>query len=98
MSLKQELKKLDSLEKRNYLKERFNSIHWEFIFYIMPCDPKYQELLKEPEFNEGDFNPLYEMGFSSWEEVRELALECSKENLPESKKIIRRINQIIGIN
>lgn len=100
-TLKQELKGLDPIEKREYLKFLFNSAHWEFIFYILPCDPEYQELKKDPDFHEGDFSPLYEMGFSSWEKVRELALECSRENINnekyESRKIIQRVNKIMGI-
>lgn len=99
-TLKQELKGLDSMEKRDYLKNLFNSAHWEFLFYILPCDPEYQELKKDPDFHEGDFSPLYEMGFESWEKVHELALECSKENIKnekyDSKKIIKRVNQIMG--
>lgn len=100
-TLKSELKGLDPTEKRNYLKFLFDSAHWEFIFYILPCDPEYQELKKDPEFHEGDFDPLYEMGFSSWEKVRELALECSKENIKnekyDSRKIIQRVNKIMNI-
>lgn len=100
-TLKQELRGLDPLEKRNYLKFRFNTASWEFIFYILPCDPEYQDLLKDPDFHEGDFSPLYEMGFDSWEQVRELALECAKENIKnenyDSRKIIQRINKIMNI-
>ena len=100
-TLKSELKGLDPLEKRDYLKWRFNTTSWEFIFYILPCDPEYQDLLKDPDFHEGDFSPLYEMGFDSWEKVRELALECSKENIKnenyDSRKIIQRVNKIMNI-
>lgn len=100
-TLKQELRGLDPLEKRNYLKSLFNRTSWEFIFYILPCDPEYQELEKDPDFHEGDFSPLYEMGFDSWERVRELALECSKENIKnekyDSRKIIQRVNKIMNV-
>lgn len=100
-TLKSELKGLDPLEKRNYLKWRFNSTSWEFIFYILPCDPEYQEIKKQPDFHESDFDPLYEMGFNSWERVRELALECSKEHIKneqyDSRKIIQRVNKIMNI-
>ena len=94
-SWKQFTKGLDKLEKRDELKDMYNSAHWEFLNYIMPCDSEWT-----PDMADGDFNPLDEIYslFKSPSDIEEFLFECAKENLPGAKEKLQRIRQINTCN
>lgn len=94
-SWKQFIKGLDKLERRAELKDMYNSAHWKFLDYIMPCDPQWTE-----DLNNSDFNPLNEIYFlfKSPSDIEEFLFECAKENFPGAKEKLRRIRQINAYN
>ena len=90
---KKEIKSMDRLEKRNYLKEIFAIGHWEF---LRDCS----EDLKDEELTDC-LSEIYGPGnilAPNKKELKDLLLECAKENISNSKELIKKLNKLLGLD
>lgn len=90
---KKEIKSMDRLEKRNYLKEIFAIGHWE---YLRDCrdDLEDEDLLDCLSEIYGPGNILA----PNKKELKDLLLECAKENISNSKELIKKLNKLLGLD
>lgn len=90
---KKEIKSMDRLEKRNYLKEIFAIGHWE---YLRDCrdDLEGEDLLDCLSEIYGSGNILA----PNKKELKDLLLECAKENISNSKELIKKLNKLLGLD
>lgn len=90
---RKEIKTMDPLEKRNYLKEIFSMGHWEFLreasYNIL--DEELNDCLAEIYGHGNILAP-------NNKELRALLLECAKENIQDSKELIKKLNKLQGLN